>query len=257
MGVCTVDAAFSVAKPAVITWNQELGGSLQIRQFECTPDLSAGEQGQHPTSPLLSLIRSIGHPTIVPRRCELYLAPPSPSHCSLHCTPLHHLDNMTRKQRSQAGRNITYDLSNPRNIAAFEALLEDEDQEQDSVNTKPNSKANKQQQQPGQKKKREKEKFFTLRPDAVADDGSTPATAQEAQQQQPASQQEQIQQLLEMFEGAADRSLVSDIYHASGCNMEAAADALFGLLGGAAAGGNIEPAGKLCNGHTQPAGGGI
>jgi hypothetical protein len=91
-----------------------------------------------------------------------------------------------------------------------------------------------------------------LRPGAVADDGSTPAAAQEAQQQQTVSQQEQMQQLLEMFEGAADRSLVSDVYHASGCNMEAAADALFGLLGGA--GGGMEPAGKLCTEQSQPIG---
>lgn len=128
---------------------------------------------------------------------------------------------MTRKQRNQTGqRNITYDLSNPRNIAAFEALLHAEEDEEElaSQSSRP-SKATRQQQG---RKKREKEKFFMLKTDAA--DG--PASAA-----QPASQQDQIQQLMEMFGGAADRSLVTDVYHASGCSVEAAAEALFGLLG--------------------------
>lgn len=125
---------------------------------------------------------------------------------------------MTRKQRNQTGRNITYDLGNPRNIAAFEALLQDEEAEEAAATSSSRpSKATRQQQA---RKKREKEKFFLLK-----DDGGT-ATAP------PASQEEQVQLLLEMFEGAADKSLVSDVYQASGCSVEAAAEALFGLLGG-------------------------
>jgi hypothetical protein len=129
---------------------------------------------------------------------------------------------MTRKQRNQTGRNITYDLSNPRNIAAFEALLEDEEDEAglDNVPTKP-SKATRQQQG---RKKREKEKFFMLRSDAA--DATPPESAL------PDSQQDQILQLVEMFGGTADRSLITDVYQASGCSVEAAAEALFGLLGG-------------------------
>lgn len=128
---------------------------------------------------------------------------------------------MTRKQLNQTGRNITYDLSNPRNIAAFEALLQDEEAEEaaaaNSTSSSRPSKATRQQQA---RKKREKEKFFLLK-----DDAGTATTP-------PASQEEQVQLLLEMFEGAADRSLVNDVYQASGCSVEAAAEALFGLLGG-------------------------
>lgn len=129
---------------------------------------------------------------------------------------------MTRKQRNQTGRNITYDLSNPRNIAAFEALLEDEEDEAalDNIPTKP-SKATRQQQG---RKKREKEKFFMLRSDAA--DATPPESAL------PDSQQDHILQLVEMFGGTADRSLIIDVYHASGCSVEAAAEALFSLLGG-------------------------
>jgi hypothetical protein len=132
---------------------------------------------------------------------------------------------MTRKQRNQTGqRNITYDLSNPRNIVAFEALLHDEEDEEELVSqsSRP-SKATRQQQG---RKKREKEKFFMLKADAA----DRPASAA-----QPASQHDQIL-LIEMFGGAADRSLISDVYHASGCSVEAAAEALFRLLGGVEAG---------------------
>lgn len=133
---------------------------------------------------------------------------------------------MTRKQRNQTGRNITYDLSNPRNIAAFEALLQDEEDEEGLPNqTSRPSKATRQQQS---RKKREKEKFFMLRPGAVADEPTTP---------QPLSQQDQILQLMELFGGAADKALVSDVYRASGCSMEAATEALFSILGGSPAGG--------------------
>jgi hypothetical protein len=130
---------------------------------------------------------------------------------------------MTRKHRNQTGRNITYDLSNPRNEAAFEALLEDEEDEAgpENVPTKP-SKATRQQQG---RKKREKEKFFMLRSDAAAD--ANPPESALAD-----SQQDQILQLVEMFGGNADRSLITDVYHASGCSVEAAAEALFSLLGG-------------------------
>lgn len=146
---------------------------------------------------------------------------------------------MTRKQRSQAGRNnITYDLSNPRNVAAFEALLADDEEEEavDAHQRRQHNNANANSRQPGQKKKREKEKFFQLRSDAppADDDDNTSTTAPAA-----ASQSEQIQQLVDMF--GADRSLVSDVYHAAGCSLEAAAEALFGLLGGA--GGDLAAAG--------------
>lgn len=127
---------------------------------------------------------------------------------------------MTRKQRNQTGRNITYDLSNPRNIAAFEALLQDEEAEEAAATSTSSSRPSKATRQQQARKKREKEKFFLLK-----DDAGTTTTP-------PASQEEQVQLLLEMFEGAADRSLVSDVYQASGCSVEAAAEALFGLLGG-------------------------
>jgi hypothetical protein len=127
---------------------------------------------------------------------------------------------MTRKQRNQTGRNITYDLSNPRNIAAFEALQQDEEAEEAAANSSSSSRPSKATRQQQARKKREKEKFFLLKDDVGS--VTTP----------PASQEEQVQLLLEMFEGAADRSLVNDVYQASGCSVEAAAEALFGLLGG-------------------------
>lgn len=140
---------------------------------------------------------------------------------------------MTRKQRSQAGRNITYDLSNPRNVAAFEALLED-DEADETVRSKP-SKATRQQQA---KKKREKEKFFQLKDNAAADDTSSP-------------QQDPISHLMDMFEGVADKALVTDVYHASGSSLEAAAEALFALLGTDTAGERVQLPFVIHHGHVR------
>lgn len=126
---------------------------------------------------------------------------------------------MTRKQRSQGG-NTTYNLSNPRNVAAFEALLEEEEPE----DVGRQSKASPQPPPPG-RKKREKEKFFKLKSD---DRLATDNSSNSAPHQQSLGT---LQQLQVMFQEAADPSVIADVYQAVGSNFDAAVEALFGLLG--------------------------
>eukprot|EP00775_Hariotina_reticulata_P012817 gene12817-12944_t len=126
---------------------------------------------------------------------------------------------MTRKQRSQSG-NSTYNLSNARNVAAFEALLEEEEREDVGRQSKASP-----QQPPSGRKKREKEKFFKLKSDdrLAIDNSSTSAPHQQSLGT--------LQQLQDMFSEAADPSVIADIYQAVGSHFEAAVEALFGLLG--------------------------
>lgn len=135
---------------------------------------------------------------------------------------------MTRKQRQGGGGNATYDLSSSRNVAAFEALLGEEEDE-DPQQLPPRGKRGQQQQ------KREKEKFFKLKADAEASQSKgskrQPAGASATQEQQQA----QLKQLLDMFQGAAESSIISDVFQGTGSNFQATVDALLSMLGTAPA----------------------
>eukprot|EP00879_Flechtneria_rotunda_P013445 GHRR01014038.1.p1 GENE.GHRR01014038.1~~GHRR01014038.1.p1 ORF type:complete len:724 (+),score=273.34 GHRR01014038.1:1101-3272(+) len=127
---------------------------------------------------------------------------------------------MTRKQR-QNGGNVTYDLSNARNVAAFEALLENAD-DADPGQLPPRGK------RAEVKPKREKERFFKLQADtAAAPSGRNYGSK--------LSSQQQLQQLLEMFQGACDPGMIADVLQVTGNDATAATEALLTLLGTAAA----------------------
>lgn len=126
---------------------------------------------------------------------------------------------MTRKQRQS--RTETYDLSNSRNVAAFETLLEAEDDQGDPQQLPPRGKRSQQQQ------KREKEKFFMLK--------SGVAQPEHTIKDQPiANIKEQLRQLTDMFQGTCDTSMVADVFKGTGNNFNATVDALLSILGGGA-----------------------
>jgi hypothetical protein len=131
---------------------------------------------------------------------------------------------MTRKQRGQGG-NTTYNLSNPRNVAAFEALLEEEDVEDIGKQSRASP-----QLPPSGRKKREKEKFFKLK--------SEDARAKNTHSNTTLHQQSHgtLQQLQDMFREIADPSVIVDVYQAVGSNFETAVETLLGLLGSTGAG---------------------
>eukprot|EP00878_Enallax_costatus_P019112 GHUV01020152.1.p1 GENE.GHUV01020152.1~~GHUV01020152.1.p1 ORF type:complete len:621 (+),score=236.83 GHUV01020152.1:235-2097(+) len=123
---------------------------------------------------------------------------------------------MTRKQRQS--RTETYDLSNSRNVAAFEALIEADDDGEDPQQLPPRGKRGQQQQ------KREKEKFFKLKTDL--------AKANKISQSPAAlDTKKQLQQLLDMFQGSCEAGVITEVFRASGGNSEAAVDALLEMLG--------------------------
>jgi hypothetical protein len=133
---------------------------------------------------------------------------------------------MTRKQRQTgSGQSVTYDLNNPRNRAAFEALIEDDDEYgEDPQQLAPRGKRGEQQ------RKREKEKLFQLK------DAQLAGKQQHKQQaaSSPAEQQQVLRQLMDMFQGSAEPAVIRDVLAACGGNFEAAVDALLSMLGAAA-----------------------
>lgn len=133
---------------------------------------------------------------------------------------------MTRKQRQAgSGQSVTYDLNNSRNRAAFEALLDDEDESgEDPQQLPPRGKRGEQQ------RKREKEKFFQLKDSQLA--GKHQHKQQAAS---PANQEEVLRQLMDMFQGSAEPAVIRDVLAACGGAFETAVDALLGMLGAAAA----------------------
>lgn len=126
---------------------------------------------------------------------------------------------MTRKQRQS--RAETYDLSNPRNVAAFEALLEAEEghADADPHQLPPRGKRGQQQQ------KREKEKFFKLRP-------GVEQSRQTTNDVPTANSKDQLQHLIHMFQGTCDAHIVTDVFTGTGNNFHAAIDALLSISGG-------------------------
>lgn len=121
---------------------------------------------------------------------------------------------MTRKQGQS--RTETYDLSKSRNVAAFEALIEADDDTEDPQQLPPRGKRGQQQQ------KREKEKFFKLKANLSQAQGVA-ATA--------VSDRQQLQQLLDMFQGSCEAGVVTDVYRGAGNNLEAAVETLLSMLG--------------------------
>ena len=117
---------------------------------------------------------------------------------------------MTRKQR----QNVSYDFNKPRDRAAFEALLEEEDDmEPSSATRKPST-----NQQEG-KKKREKETFFRLRDPEAAGKDTDAAPSGESQ----------LSQLLDLFGSSLDASVVEAVYLQCNSSMEAAVECLLSL----------------------------
>jgi hypothetical protein len=133
---------------------------------------------------------------------------------------------MTRKQRQAgSGQSVTYDLNNPRNRAAFEALIDDDDESgEDPQQLAPRGKRGEQQ------RKREKEKFFKLKDAQLA--------GQQKQKQQagpsPADQQQVLCQLMDMFQDSAEPVVIREVLAACSGNFEAAVDALLSMLSAAA-----------------------
>lgn len=126
---------------------------------------------------------------------------------------------MTRKQRQS--RTETYDLSNPRNVAAFEALIaEDDDEEQDHNRTPARGK------QTPQRTKREKEKFFKLRTNTTPSATTQGASTEDAKQS--------LERLQEMFQGTCEASMIADVLRGTGGDFTAAVDALLAMLGSTA-----------------------
>jgi hypothetical protein len=122
-------------------------------------------------------------------------------------------------------------MNNPRNRAAFEALLDDDELDEDPQQLPARGKRGEQQ------RKREKEKFFKLKDSELAG-------KQQAKQQAtpPANQQQVLGLLMDMFQGSAEPDVIRDVLAACGGNFEMAVDALLGMLGAAAA-----PAGAVAN----------
>lgn len=129
---------------------------------------------------------------------------------------------MTRGQR----RSESYNLSNTRDMAALEALLDEEDLNEASPPSNRGRGARPQPSSSG-KKKREKEKFFQLREDAAAQ------AARAAEARSGGSDAGDIARLREMLGGNCDGELVAEVYAACGGSFEAALDALLAMSSGA------------------------
>jgi hypothetical protein len=117
---------------------------------------------------------------------------------------------MTRKQR----QNVSYDFNKPRDLAAFEALLEEEDDmEPGSASCKPSAK-----QQAG-KKKREKETFFRLRDPQAAGKRIDAAPSGEVE----------LSQLLDLFGTSLDAPVIEAVYLQCNRSLDAAIESLLSL----------------------------
>jgi hypothetical protein len=144
---------------------------------------------------------------------------------------------MTRKQRGE-----TYDVSSARGRAAFEALL-DREEDEDGAADRPQQPPRGARKPEQQREKRGKERFFKLK-DGGGGGGSGGAQQQQHDQEQTAAGDlAALQDVLPSLPPA----LVRDVYEGCGGRLEAALDALLAMAGGGgggdASGSGSNPAG--------------
>lgn len=124
---------------------------------------------------------------------------------------------------SRRGRHTTtYNLSTPRNIAAFEQLIEEEDDE--PLTSKPRGKAANKQSKP----KRDKEKFFMLKEDANSMRHRRGAAAGALGGGSGAAA---LVELKAMFAGTCDPAVVEDVFLSCNGNTDAALQLLLEMAG--------------------------
>lgn len=128
------------------------------------------------------------------------------------CIP-HSRVPMTRKQR----QNVTYNLAGPRNLAAFHALLENENDEGDDI-----VEQSKQKGQGRKAPKAEKPFFFQLREDHQRQQSLRPPTLK-GPERSPA------QALQDMFGSNCDPGFLEDILQGCAGNLDKAVESVLAL----------------------------
>jgi len=129
----------------------------------------------------------------------------------------HHSNTMPQ---NRGGRNETHNFSSARNIAAFEALLEEED------DSDPNARGKKPKKNKRRSPKPDKPVPFQLREGASTGTGADEPMRPHAVQQSNKSAQQQLQ---ELFGQVCDASVLQDVLAMCGGSMNDAIEALLAM----------------------------